>query len=60
MEHRSVYEEYKAEHPEEMVNINRLYQTSRNIEKSLENRRSAKLKKIEECRRLLYGTKHPE
>ena len=55
MEYRSAYEEYKKEHPEEMVQLNSLKRTSRTIEKNLEGRRKAKLKKIEECRRWLYG-----
>lgn len=55
MEYRKIYEEYVKEHPEEMVRINALKKTSKRIETDLKDRRKEKLRKIEECRRWLYG-----
>ena len=55
MEYREAYEEYVKEHPEEMVRINALKQNSERIDAAIKARRKEKLKKIEECRRWLYG-----
>lgn len=50
-----VYEQYKEEHPEELQELNRLLRFSESEERRLAGRRKEKLKKIEECRRVLYG-----
>lgn len=60
MENRKIYEEYKKEHPEEMVRLNALMRTSKHIQKNLDDRRQAKIRKIEECRRILYGAQYTE
>lgn len=60
MEYKEAYEEYKAEHPEEMVRLNELKAKSRGIEKDLERRRRAKVQKIAEMRRMLYGEEYSE
>ena len=50
-----VYEQYKEEHPEELQELNRLLRFSESEERRLAGRRKEKLKKIEECRRVLYS-----
>lgn len=55
MEYKEIYEEYVKENPEEMVKINALKKNSERIDAGLKARRKEKLKKIEECRRWLYG-----
>lgn len=50
-----IYEEYKLEHPEELVGINRLLKYSEKIEKRRKEQQKLKIAKIEMCRRLLYG-----
>lgn len=47
--------EYQKEHPEECVEINKLKMVSMQIDLMRKERVQAKLKKIEECRRKLYG-----
>lgn len=47
------YEEYKLEHPEELVALESLKRKSANIERQRKLRRSEKLRRIEECRRIL-------
>ena len=41
--------------PKEYAAIERLKENSRRIQKDLDHKREAKQKKIEECRRILYG-----
>ena len=41
--------------PTEYAAIERLKENSRRIERDLEKKREAKQKRIEECRRILYG-----
>ena len=48
-----IYEEYKQEHPEELVDINRLKAYSQAVETRLEARRKEKIERIEECRKKL-------
>lgn len=55
MEYKEIYQEYVKEHPEEMTKINALKRNSERIDAGMKERRKAKLKKIEECRRWLYG-----
>ena len=50
-----VYELYKEQHPEELRDLNRIKHYSGHIEEQRERRRVKKLKRIEECRRRLYG-----
>ena len=50
-----IYEEYKTEHPEEFVGINRLLKYSEEIEKKRKEYQKLKIAKIEMCRRLLNG-----
>lgn len=52
--------EYQKEHPEECVEINRLKAYSRSVDEDRQRRVTEKLKKIEECRRKLYGSKSTE
>ncbi len=47
--------EYQKEHPEECVELNRLKAVSLEITLSRKQRVAEKLKRIEECRRILYG-----
>ena len=60
MEYKEIYEQYKKDHPEEMVNLNRIYGHTKKVERTLAARKKEKLKKIEECRRLLYGEEYPK
>ena len=53
------YEEYKKEHPEELTGLESLKRRSAAIERERKRRRSDKLKRIEECRRIL-NEKHSE
>lgn len=48
-----MYEEYIKEHPEEFVDLSRIYASSERIEIERHRRRQKKLEKIEYCRRLL-------
>ena len=50
-----VYEQYKEQHPEELLDLNRLKAYSGHVEEQRLRRRAKKLKRIEECRRILYG-----
>lgn len=50
-----VYDQYKQEHPEELRELNRLKAYSRHVDVRREKLRRKKLKKVEECRRFLYG-----
>lgn len=50
-----VYEQYKLEHPEELREVNRLKAYSGHVEAQRGKLRKKKLKKVEECRRILYG-----
>ena len=50
-----VYEQYKQEHPEELVEVNRIKAFSGHFEAQRERLRKKKLKRVEECRRVLYG-----
>lgn len=50
-----VYEQYKEQHPEELLDLNRLKAYSGHVEEQRLRRRAKKLKRIEECRRELYG-----
>lgn len=52
------YDEYKQEHPEELVNVERLFERSGHYDNVRKARQKRKLKKIEECRRILYGEEH--
>lgn len=47
--------EYQKEHPEECVELNRIKAHSQAIAETRKRMASEKLKKIEECRRILYG-----
>lgn len=47
--------EYQKEHPEECVELNRIKAHSQMIAESRKAMAQEKLKKIEECRRKLYG-----
>lgn len=49
------YKEYVNEHPEELTNLNRIKNRSDSIHKMLRSRKQERLKKIEECRRILNG-----
>lgn len=51
----TLYEEYKTEHQEELVGINRLLKYSEEIEKERKEYRNLKIAKVEMCRRLLNG-----
>ena len=55
MDYRNAYKEYTLEHPEELVGLNKLKKNSESIEIQLRKAREEKLKRIEECRRILYG-----
>lgn len=50
-----IYEQYKLEHPEELREVNRLKAYSGHVEAQRGKLRKKKLKKVEECRRILYG-----
>lgn len=52
--------EYQKEHPEECVELNRLKEVSLQIELARKARATEKLKRIEECRRILYGSESTE
>lgn len=47
--------EYQEEHPEECVELNRIKAHSQAVAESRKRMASEKLKRIEECRRILYG-----
>lgn len=49
------YYEYASEHPEELICIEQMKRFSREVDKGFKRRKKEKLKKLEECRRLLYG-----
>lgn len=51
----TAYEEYKQEHPEELIGINRLMAYAKRFEKVKEEHKKIRIAKIEMCRRLLYG-----
>lgn len=55
MDYKEAYEEYKREHPEELVRVNRLFANNQAIEERNKKLREAKLAKIEACKRALYG-----
>lgn len=55
MEYRKAYEEYKKEHPEELVRLNALKDKSASIEARNQKAREEKIRRIEECRRILNG-----
>lgn len=55
MEYKHIYEEYKKEHPEELVRLNGLKEQSAAIEQQKWAMARNKLRKVEECRRKLYG-----
>lgn len=55
MDYKEAYEEYKQEHPEELVRLNQLFKNSQAIEERNRKLREAKLAKIEACKRALYG-----
>lgn len=48
-----MYKEYIEEHPEEFVDLSRIYASSERIEIQRHLKRQKKLEKIEYCRRLL-------
>lgn len=48
-----MYKEYIEEHPEEFIDLSRIYASSERIEIERHRRRQKKLEKIEYCRRLL-------
>ncbi len=52
---RQVYEDYRKEHPEELKEIDRLKSYTKAVDSLLRKRQKHKLKRIEECRRILYG-----
>ena len=52
---RQVYEDYRKEHPEELKEIDRLKSYTKAVDSLLRKRQKQKLKRIEECRRILYG-----
>lgn len=52
--------EYQKEHPEECVELNRIKAHSQIINESRKRMATEKLKKIEECRRILYGSESTE
>ena len=55
MDYKEAYEEYKQEHPEELVRVNKLFAYTEAVEAEKKKLRAAKLAKIEACRRKLYG-----
>lgn len=55
MDYKEAYEEYKREHPEELVRVNKLFDFSQTVEEQRQRMREAKLAKIEACKRALYG-----
>lgn len=55
MEYKHIYEEYKKEHPEELVRLNSVKQYSQSIEEQRKRMAQDKLRKVAECRRYLYG-----
>lgn len=55
MDYKEAYEEYKQEHPEELVRLNTLFAYTKSVEDQRQKMREAKLAKIEACKRALYG-----
>lgn len=55
MEYKHIYEEYKQEHPEELIRLNEVKRQSEAIEQQRWAIARNKLRKVEECRRKLYG-----
>lgn len=55
MDYKEAYEEYKQEHPEELVRVNKLFAYTEAVEEHKSKLRAAKLAKIEACKRRLYG-----
>ena len=55
MDYKEAYEQYKQEHPEELVRVNRLFAYTEAVEETRQKLREAKLAKIEACKRALYG-----
>lgn len=55
MDYKEAYEEYKQEHPEELLRVNKLFAYTEAVEEQKRQLRAAKLAKIEACKRKLYG-----
>lgn len=52
---RAAYEEYKQEHPEELVNLEKMKARQLAIKEYKQKLIAEKQRRIEECRRYLYG-----
>lgn len=51
----SVYEDYVRENPDELLGLHEIFVRSVRINAQRKARQAEKLKRIEECRRVLYG-----